>query len=100
MPPLALTISSLMLGPPASTCVPLGFFLCVVIKAIYSQPSSSFPLYTWNKIWKSSYDLSGPSFLSSLYPAILYSLFSSSGEGTGDPLQYSCLENPLDGGAW
>ena len=22
------------------------------------------------------------------------------GEGTGTPLQYSCLENPRDGGAW
>ena len=22
------------------------------------------------------------------------------GEGTGNPLQYSCLENPVDGGAW
>ena len=22
------------------------------------------------------------------------------GEGTGNPLQYSCLENPRDGGAW
>ena len=22
------------------------------------------------------------------------------GEGTGDPLQYSCLETPMDGGAW
>ena len=22
------------------------------------------------------------------------------GEGTGTPLQYSCLENPMDGGAW
>ena len=22
------------------------------------------------------------------------------GEGTGDPLQYSCLENPMDGRAW
>ena len=22
------------------------------------------------------------------------------GEGTGDPLQYSCLENPMDGEAW
>ena len=21
-------------------------------------------------------------------------------EGTGTPLQYSCLENPMDGGAW
>ena len=24
----------------------------------------------------------------------------SSGEGNGDPLQYSCLENPTDRGAW
>ena len=23
-----------------------------------------------------------------------------SGEGNGNPLQYSCLESPLDGGAW
>ena len=23
-----------------------------------------------------------------------------SGEGNGNPLQYSCLENPKDGGAW
>ena len=22
------------------------------------------------------------------------------GEGTGDPLQYSCLETPMDGRAW
>ena len=22
------------------------------------------------------------------------------GEGDGNPLQYSCLENPMDGGAW
>ena len=24
----------------------------------------------------------------------------SSGEGNGNPLQYSCLENPMAGGAW
>ena len=24
----------------------------------------------------------------------------SSGEGNGTPLQYSCLENPMEGGAW
>ena len=27
-----------------------------------------------------------------------YSVFI--GEGNGTPLQYSCLENPMDGGAW
>ena len=25
---------------------------------------------------------------------------ASTGEGNGTPLQYSCLENPKDGGAW
>ena len=25
---------------------------------------------------------------------------SKCGEGNGTPLQYSCLENPMDGGAW
>ena len=24
----------------------------------------------------------------------------SPGEGNGNPLQYSCLEKPIDGGAW
>ena len=27
-------------------------------------------------------------------------LFKKTGEGDGDPLQYSRLENPMDGGAW
>ena len=27
-------------------------------------------------------------------------LGKSSGGGRGNPLQYSCLENPMDGGAW
>ena len=33
----------------------------------------------------------------------MYSLLiiaTTSGEGDGTPLQYSCLENPMDGGAW
>ena len=29
-----------------------------------------------------------------------WTLGSESGEGNGTPLQYSCLENPTDGGAW
>ena len=31
---------------------------------------------------------------------IYSSLKSSVGEGDGTPLQYSCLANPMDGGAW
>ena len=31
---------------------------------------------------------------------IRQTLVSKVGEGTGTPLQYSCLKNPMDGGAW
>ena len=34
---------------------------------------------------------------------IQYTLIQASmhsGVGNGNPLQYSCLENPIDGGAW
>ena len=33
-------------------------------------------------------------------PFIIAFLVSRLGEGNGTPLQYSCLENPMDGGAW
>ena len=29
-----------------------------------------------------------------------HTLVHMSGEGNGTPLQYSCLENPMEGGAW
>ena len=32
--------------------------------------------------------------------AYLTYMHSTSREGNGTPLQYSCLENPMDGGAW
>ena len=31
---------------------------------------------------------------------VMTNLDSIFGEGSGNPLQYSCLENPMDGGAW
>ena len=31
---------------------------------------------------------------------VMINLDSIFGEGDGTPLQYSCLENPMDGGAW
>ena len=33
-------------------------------------------------------------------PHISSTLLAMCGEGNGTPLQYSCLENPMDGGAW
>ena len=33
-------------------------------------------------------------------PGSIPGLGRSPGEGNGNPLQYSCLENPMDGRAW
>ena len=33
-------------------------------------------------------------------PGLIPGSGRSSGEGNGNPPQYSCLENPMDGGAW
>ena len=33
-------------------------------------------------------------------PGSISGLGRSPGEGNGSPLQYSCLENPMDRGAW
>ena len=33
-------------------------------------------------------------------PGSIPGLRRSPGEGNGNPLQYSCLENPMDGEAW
>ena len=38
--------------------------------------------------------------LFSLFHLISATLQHESGEGNGTSLQYSCLENPMDGGAW
>ena len=34
------------------------------------------------------------------HPAYLTYMQSTAGEGNGTPHQYSCRENPVDGGAW
>ena len=35
-----------------------------------------------------------------IVPEELYSFVLAYEEGNGNPLQYSCMENPMDGGAW
>ena len=53
--------------------------------------------FSWQEYWSgvpfpSPGDLPDPGIQPGS-PALL-------GEGNGTPLQYSCLENPMDGGAW
>ena len=46
----------------------------------------------------------GPDSKASVYnagdPGLIPGSRRSPGERNGNPLQYSCLENPMDGGAW
>ena len=35
-----------------------------------------------------------------IFVFLFLTLYSVYGEGNGNPLQYSRLENPMDGGAW
>ena len=55
----------------------LRYFLdSLVAQAIKSQPAMQ-ETWVWSLGWE-----------------------DSPGEGNGNPFQYSCLENPMDGGAW
>ena len=64
----------------------------------------------WHIIWQRWYDVtfrgfSGGSEVKASAcnvgdPGLIPGLGRSPGEGNGNPLQYSCLENPMDGGAW
>ena len=39
--------------------------------------------------------------IAKLKPGEIFGIeYVANGEGDGTPLQYSCLENPMDGGAW
>ena len=74
--PLSLACAAALMGSISNECFQLWslFLIC------------SFPSFPGHL---------GRSFLGS---SILYSHFWR--EGNGTPLQYSCLENPMDGGAW
>ena len=66
-------------------------------------------LATFSNSFDSSFDLNAqePQYLNAVEmckPTHTHTniclLTCSLGEGNGTPLQYSCLENPMDGGAW
>ena len=76
-----------------------------------SKPAFSLSSFTLIKRLFSSSSLSAFRVVSSAYlrlliflPVIFVHIYMCVciyiGEGSGNPLQYSCLENPMDGGAW
>ena len=66
------------------------FFNMLSMLVIAFLPRSKNLLISW---------LKSPSAMI-LEPKKIKSVTVSMGEGNGTALQYSCLENPMDGGAW
>ena len=52
-------------------------------------------ILAWKILWTQE-----PGLLQSMGSQNLIRVTEHGGEGNGTPLQYSCLENPMDGGAW
>ena len=70
---------------------------------LYSQPARGFKCSLYfcvifsNNTWHSCIN---SSLEASWCLTLQFVNCSPLGEGNGTPLQYSCLENPMDGGAW
>ena len=62
---------------------------------IFRSFKNSFVTYPGAVLWTLENKMYSTVVDEHLYMPIIYF-----GEGNGTPLQYSCLENPMDGGAW
>ena len=56
------------------------------------KPLTKFSTHLWLKLQKMG--------IEGTYLNIIKAIYDKPREGNGSPLQYSCLENPMDGGAW
>ena len=70
-----------------------------------SFPFSSFLLKLFKASYRSIWGFPGgsdgkESACNARDPSLIPGLGRSPGEGNGNPLQYSCLENSMDRGAW
>ena len=91
---LKLMYIELVMHPTISSSV-VPFSSC-----LQSFPASgSFPMSHFLTSGGQSIGVSASSF-DSILPIKIKPLIQEQGEGNGDPLQYSCLENSMDGGAW
>ena len=64
------------------------------------------PAAHWPFVWSMCPGINSPGEPASLAAMLVlenwnnYQVATWGGKGNGTPLQYSCLENPMDGGAW
>ena len=74
------------------------------VKVLHSICQQIWKTQQWPQDWKSSVFIpipkKGNAKEHSNYCTIALISHTSNGEGNGTPLQYSCLENPMDRGTW
>ena len=73
------------------------------MKVLHSICQQIWKTQQWPQYWKRSVFIPIPkkgNAKESHTTTQLHSSHTLGGEGDGTPLQYSCLENPMDGGAW
>ena len=82
----------------------LPFWPLCVLPPIPRQPLICFIAVDWFAFFRTLQKLHNTAYfhltLSRSIHCACASVVLSLGEGNGTPLQHSCLENPMDGGAW
>ena len=97
-----MSIESVMPSNHLILCHPLLLLPSVFLSILVFSKESAL-LIRWSKYWSFSFSINPSneySGLTSLNPSSIPGSGRSPGEGNGNPLQYSCLENPMDRGAW
>ena len=65
------------------------------------QPALAGGFFTTSATWEAHKYTEFPEhFYTISYKSIIWEEDVTDGEGNGNPLQYSCLENPVDRGVW
>ena len=75
-------------------------FFSLSLELMIRQQTTQFKLCTKDYMGFPSGSDSKVSVCNAGDPGLIPGLGRSPGEGNGNPLQYSCLENPMDGEAW
>ena len=101
---------SVLLLLPAPGKWQLGFWsLCILLfmicpsctsRQVFVVPCSLFVFCSWGDVCPGVSSDGKASAYSAGDPGSIPGSGRSPGEGNGNPLQYSCLENPMDRGAW
>ena len=87
----------------STLCEMLGWMKHKLESRLPGEISITFDMQMTPPLWKKDFPGGSDSKESACHagdPGLIPGSRRSPGEGNGNPLQYSCLENPMEGGAW